>query len=54
MESRLALCSTYLEDVESKIKEILALPGNDVETTAKLSEAISFVRQAWSAVTPNG
>ncbi len=50
MKTRLALCSTYLEEVEAKMRELLAMPGNDNEAKIKLMEAMSFVRQARLAI----
>jgi hypothetical protein len=46
MQSKLALCGSYLDEVESKLKELLALRDNSVETKGKLAEAFAFVQEA--------
>ena len=51
METRLVVCSIYLNEVESELNEVLALPDNDDETKARIIEALAFVREARQAVT---
>ena len=46
MQSKLALCGSYLDEVESKLKELLALRDNSVEARGKLAEAFAFVQEA--------
>jgi hypothetical protein len=52
MQSRLKLCSAYLEETEEKLAELLAsMDGSgNREARAKVSEALSFVQQAQNTV----
>jgi hypothetical protein len=50
MQSRLALCSHCLEEVQQKLIKLDASFADDPEGQAKISEALSFIAEALSAV----
>jgi hypothetical protein len=49
MKNRLVMCATYLEEVESKLSELVNSVKDDADR-AKASEALSFVQQAKKAI----
>ena len=49
MKNRLVMCSIYLEEVESKLSELVNAVEDGAER-AKVSEALSFVQQAKRAI----
>jgi hypothetical protein len=50
MKTRLTVCSTCLEEIESKLIELLPSVDGKRQERAKVSEALCFVRQARRAV----
>ena len=50
MKNRLAICSTYLEEIESKLSAFLTSPESDLEEKTGLTDALGFVRQARKAI----
>jgi hypothetical protein len=49
MQTRLALCSQYLRDVEAKLAQ-LNLSVESIEEQSTITEALSFLDQALRAV----
>ena len=50
MKNRLAICSKYLEEIESKLSAFLTSPESDPEEKTGLTEALTFVHQARKAI----
>jgi hypothetical protein len=50
MKTRLAVCSTCLQEIESKLTELLPSVNGNRQERAKVAEALSFVQQARRAV----
>jgi len=50
MKTRLTVCSTCLQEIESKLTQLLPSVDGNRQERAKISEALSFVRQAQKAV----
>ena len=50
MKTRLTVCSTCLQEIESKLTELLPSVDGNRQGRGKVSEALSFVREARKAV----
>jgi hypothetical protein len=50
MQNRLAMCATYLREVEEKLMALQDSLEVSVEQRAKVAEALSFLEQARHAV----
>jgi hypothetical protein len=50
MKNRLAICSTYLQEIESKLSMFLASPDSDRDEKTGLTEALTFIHQAREAI----
>jgi hypothetical protein len=52
MDSKLVLCQTLLEEVESQLATMMSEPGLHADTKLLMTNALSHVRQAISALGP--
>jgi hypothetical protein len=50
VKNRLAICSTYLDEIESKLSAFLASPESDLDEKTGLTEALTFIHQARKAI----
>lgn len=50
MQSPVAFCSQYLNEVEAKLNDIHSSMGDDPVGRSKVIEALSFIHQARKAV----
>jgi hypothetical protein len=50
LKSRLSVCANYLQEVEAKLVELKTTMTDDPEANARVTEALSFVHDAYKAV----